>query len=405
MSAHPETNPSVATAHETTAPLAELATLQSEHPFWNNRLCRACATGALTLEDLRVVFGQYYLYSKNFTRYLAALMVSCEDDMHRARLARNLWEEGGMRDPEQRHAEIFRRFLTQGLGLDLDAIEYLDTTRHFVHEYLDFCKNAHPAAASAFLSLGTESIVARLYRTLVIGLRGAGIAEEHLTFFHIHMECDDEHGEIIQDIMTSYASTPGWYGMAREAVDHALTLRTRFFESLYDHLQVRRLQGLLGRIQERRSLAAVATQAPVVLHGRVNDGGNHALYQNDNPRLGIEFTVQRVPFAAEVMDTRLVRIPPRKNNERHKHPHESIFYVVQGQGRLQVDSTHIDLQAGDLAFVPRWAVHQTHNTGDGDLVIVAITDFYLTDAAYLGNHLADTRQSGTQALREVHENR
>ena len=48
------------------------------------------------------------------------------------------------------------------------------------------------------------------------------------------------------------------------------------------------------------------------------------------------------------------------------------------------------MQAGDLAFVPRWEVHQTRNTGATELVILAITDFGLT-SAILGNYDRTTR--------------
>lgn len=385
-------------ANDSAAALAKLLTLQTEHPLWSNQLCRASAAGALTFEDLRILFAQYYLYSKNFTRYLAALMANCEDDLHRAHLVHNLWEEGGMRDPEQRHAEMFRVFLTDSLGLDLNAIDYLDSTKHFVREYLDFCKHAHPAAASAFLSLGTENMVARLYKILATGLRRAGIPEEQLTFFHIHMECDDEHGEIIQDIMMSYAHIPGWYDMVHDAVRRALDLRNTFFDGIYDHIQATRLNGLLGQIQDRRSLAPPAS-ASAELHSQVESGDNDALYENSQPRLSIEFAVKRIPFASDVMDARILRIAPHKNTERHKHPHESIFYIIEGQGRIHIDDAQIELKAGDLAFVPRWALHQSFNTGDGDLVALALTDFYLTNTVYLGNHLADTRLKGTQRPR------
>src|SRR5580700_898068 len=172
--------------------LARLHAAQADHPFWHNRILRAAAAGALTRDDYRTLFSQYYLYSQSFTRFIAALMANCEDDLHRSRLAENLWEEGGGLAPEQRHAEIFRRFLRGGLGIDVADIDFLDATRLFVREYLDFCLHAHPAAGAAFLSLGTEGIVPRMYATLFDGLLRAGVAEPHLAFFRIHMECDDQ---------------------------------------------------------------------------------------------------------------------------------------------------------------------------------------------------------------------
>jgi pyrroloquinoline quinone (PQQ) biosynthesis protein C len=211
--------------------LAQLHALQADHPFWNNRLFKACAAGTLSKDDFRFIYAQYYLYSKNFTRYIAALMANCDSDYHRSRLSENLWEEGGGVAPEKRHAEIFRSFLRDGLEIDVDNVDYLDSTRFFVREYLDFCRHSHPAAGSAFLSLGTEGIVARMYGVLLDGLLKAGIQEEHTTFFRLHIECDDEHAETLEKIMLSYANMPDWYNTCYRSIAYALGLRERFFDS------------------------------------------------------------------------------------------------------------------------------------------------------------------------------
>src|SRR5262245_36953336 len=121
------------------AALNQFHELQSRHPFWNNRLFRACRRGYLVIDDFQFIFSQYYLYSRNFTRYIAALMANTENDYYRSRLSENLWEEGGGAEPETRHAELFRNFLREVLSIDLDTIEYLDSTSYFAREYLDFC--------------------------------------------------------------------------------------------------------------------------------------------------------------------------------------------------------------------------------------------------------------------------
>ena len=102
------------------APLDALRRLEESHPFWQNELFQACRAGALRREDFQFLFGQYHLYSRNFTRYLSGLMANLEDDLLRSRLSENLWEEGGGAEPSRRHAQIFRNFLVQGLGLDLE---------------------------------------------------------------------------------------------------------------------------------------------------------------------------------------------------------------------------------------------------------------------------------------------
>jgi pyrroloquinoline quinone (PQQ) biosynthesis protein C/mannose-6-phosphate isomerase-like protein (cupin superfamily) len=378
--------------------LRELQKLQREHTFWDNRFFKACLAGHLTKEDFGFVYGQYYLYSKNFTRYLSALMANCDNDLFRSRISENLWEEGGGIAPEKRHAEIFRRFLTYGLEIDVNDIDYLDSTRFFVREYLDFCLHSHPSAASAFLSLGTEGIVGRMYGIVVEGLLKAGVPEAHLTFFRIHMECDDEHSETIEKIMLSYSSMPDWYNTCYRSMMFALDLRERFFEKIYDQLIVRRLRPVLDNIQNRESLAPELPSAAELLH-RMDSTTGEMLYSNLNERLNIDFAVERVPFKADVFDTRILRIAAHKNNELHKHPHESIFYVISGEGKVHVNNVVIDIKPGDIVFVPRWAMHQSHNTTDAELLILALTDFSLTERIFVGNHLTSTRMKGAQAAR------
>jgi len=371
--------------------LHQLHQAEQQHPFWTNRLFNACRAGHFTLEDFRFIFSQYYLYSQNFTRYLAAIMTNCDNDYFRARLSENMWEEGGGADPENRHSEMFRNFLREGLSIVLDEIDYLDFTHHFMHSYLDFCRSATPAAASAFFSLGTEGIVARIYEIFVAGLKQAGIEERHLKFFRLHMECDDEHAATLEDMMLSYSGEADWFETCRRAMDQALNLRKRFFDNLYEAIRQRRVQSLLDRIQLREPLAPESLDPTHFQYGSSQRG--IPLYSNTNERLNIDFAVDRVPFAADVLDPRLVRIPAGKYNEKHRHAHETVFYIIAGHGRVLINETAIAVAAGDLVFVPRWAMHQSQNLGETEMTILAVTDYGLTGNAYIGSYLKTARMT------------
>lgn len=124
-------------------------------------------------------------------------------------------------------------------------------------------------------------------------------------------------------------------------------------------------------------------------------------YENVNSRLGIHFQVSKLPCEQlQVMDARLLRIAPGATNEKHRHAHESIFVVLQGFGVLWVDGQEILLSQGDLAYVPRWAVHQTRNgSHEMELRMLAITDFGLT-SALIGDYDQKTRlkTGGQQAF-------
>lgn len=354
-----------------------------EHPMWTCRLLRASAAGHLTLGDWRYVFAQYSHYSGQFTRFIAAAIANCPSDYFRSRLSENLWEEGGMRSPEERHAQLFRDFLEQGLQIDPQRVRLDPHTEHFVQQYLTHCLTGNPAFVSAFLALGTEATVARLYRIFSDGLMRVGLQGSQLRFFAIHMACDDAHAQTLVELMLSYADQPGWRLAVQQGMQRALDLRLGFFEGLFDGIRHRRLQGILEGIQTRRPAIPEAGDQPSTLP---RGGHGQLIYANNVERLNVDFTVERVPFGAEVLDPRLVRIPPGRCNERHKHAHESLFFVVAGRGRVRIGDRYVPVQAGDLAFVPRWVLHQAENQGDDQMVLLAITDYGLTGKAFIGDY-------------------
>ena len=120
--------------------------------------------------------------------------------------------------------------------------------------------------------------------------------------------------------------------------------------------------------------------------------GNSEIYRNRNKRLSIDFSVDVLKFAGtQVFDPRVVRIAPGANNELHRHAHESLFYVISGKAEVRIGDEALELEPGGVAFVPRWAFHQSRNLSQSEeLVILAITDFGLTKAV-LGDYDKRTR--------------
>lgn len=127
-------------------------------------------------------------------------------------------------------------------------------------------------------------------------------------------------------------------------------------------------------------------------HWRIGETPEHVRYANEQPDRGIAFSVEDNPFEAlSALDPRVVRIAPGACNEKHRHAHESLFVVLSGSAELEIGNQRQALEQGEVACVPRWVVHQTHNRSAVDpLVLLAITDFGLTSAA-LGNYDKQTR--------------
>jgi len=140
------------------------------------------------------------------------------------------------------------------------------------------------------------------------------------------------------------------------------------------------------------SRAPLGEDAPEGAWTRSPLTGGAAVYANRNDKLNIDFSVDRLAFPhLQVMDPRVLRIAPGKNNEFHKHAHESLFVVLEGEGEVRVGDRWSRIGRGDVAFVPRWIFHQTRNTSsEHELVILAITDFGFT-SALLGDYDKRTR--------------
>lgn len=365
------------------AQLAALRDLQNDHPFWRCRLLVAFEQGSLSREDMRYIFGQYHCYTSSFTRFIAAVMASCESDLFRAQLSQNLWEEGGGCAPERRHAQIFRNFLRNTLGIEsVESVDYAPYTRVFVRDYLDESRQTDPMGAAAFLAIGTEGIVARMYTVMRKGLLAAGVPASELEFFDLHIACDDDHAATLERMMMSYSYRSGWFETCAAALKRALDLRTTFFDQLFDSLQRGRIEPMLERMQNRVSLADGLNNH--ALHHRTGDS-TIEMYANEVEKLNIKFTVERLPLAAEVLDPRVVRIPAGKFNEKHKHAHETVIHILEGKGQVLVDDRVLPVSAGDTVLVPRWSMHQTQNLGTSELRFFAVTDFGLSRRAFLGD--------------------
>ncbi len=127
-------------------------------------------------------------------------------------------------------------------------------------------------------------------------------------------------------------------------------------------------------------------------HWLVSGQPENLHYTNDVPESGIAFSVEKTPLAGlQVLDPRVVRIAPGACNEKHRHAHESLFVVLQGEAKIFIDNTTHAVQKGEIACVPRWAIHQTCNPSPlQPLVLLAITDFGLTSAV-LGDYDSHTR--------------
>lgn len=192
-----------------------------------------CRAGTATRKELEHYLVQQHHYSKHFTRYLCALLANIMDAEDRRELTENLFDEMGLGDSGQiAHAKIYADML-EALGLHPAENPATEETKGLSATMLRLCSSSNHILGLGALCLGAEAIVPHLYSQILHGLRSAGFAEEHLSFFPLHIEGDDEHALTMKKIIDrELKAEPKKADDLRRAAEECLEQRIRFFDSL-----------------------------------------------------------------------------------------------------------------------------------------------------------------------------
>jgi oxalate decarboxylase/phosphoglucose isomerase-like protein (cupin superfamily) len=76
-----------------------------------------------------------------------------------------------------------------------------------------------------------------------------------------------------------------------------------------------------------------------------------------------------------------------------------LIHVLDGSGQVLIDDRVFPVRAGDTVLVPRWSMHQTQNLGRGELRFLAVTDFQLSQRAFIGDPTDDRMHVDTDGRR------
>jgi len=213
-----------------------------EHPAMKHSYLMKFKNREVNKDHVKLFGEQYYCFSRHFSRYLAALVAITPDEASRAPLIKNLHEEYGGRqeenrdmDAERTHPAIFRAFL-RSVGIDtspkaLDAIKPLPETKLFVDKYLNI-RFLNYIEAFGALGPGTEYIVPQMYTYIREGCRGAGLSEDDVLFFSAHIELDVEHAEGIKNSLLPFAQTEDHQELMRFGAMDFLDARSVLWDGL-----------------------------------------------------------------------------------------------------------------------------------------------------------------------------
>ncbi|MDX1518894.1 MAG: cupin domain-containing protein [Gammaproteobacteria bacterium] len=66
------------------------------------------------------------------------------------------------------------------------------------------------------------------------------------------------------------------------------------------------------------------------------------------------------------------RVLPGRHSYRHRLKQGEVYYILDGEGVMHIDEEHRAVNNGDLVYIPPEAVQWIENTGDRDLVFLAL---------------------------------
>lgn len=102
---------------------------------------------------------------------------------------------------------------------------------------------------------------------------------------------------------------------------------------------------------------------------------------NDKEVLETTYLAHGGAIAQMILDRRILkelgflaiaRLAPGKRIEPHVDPMEEIYFIVEGEGEMSVDSETKGVVQGDAIWIPTGSKHGLANTADGDCVILVI---------------------------------
>ena len=215
--------------------LEHLEAQVEHHPALHHSFLRRFGAGGLGRLQLWAFGLQHYQLVRVFTSYLEALSKNISEPEVRDWIHRILEDEYARPHTYDRsHVALYRRFL-RALGLretDWEGAEALPETRAFIERHLELTSLRHPAVGLGAVGPGHEWAIPTMFAYLVEGLRKAGVGDECLEYFTLHIAQDLEHGALMRAGLAYYADTPENQVRILEGAQASLDARARFWEAL-----------------------------------------------------------------------------------------------------------------------------------------------------------------------------
>ncbi len=187
---------------------------------------------------LRDYAHQYSIYSEWFTRYLDGVIKNLDSKEHIQALMENMEEEKGKPNSpnieERSHVELFQRFKDQ-IGADQDYCKNnppCTTVLLWRDLFLQKCNSEIRGVGLAAIGLGTEFIISTIYPNIIRAIEDhTELGQDGSLFFRLHVDCDDNHAEVVKKITEEVAEDISSREAIRFGVFSSLNLRAAFWDT------------------------------------------------------------------------------------------------------------------------------------------------------------------------------
>ena len=187
---------------------------------------------------LRDYAHQYSIYSVWFTRYLGGVIGNLSQPTHVDALLANMEEEKGNPDSnilaDRPHVELFQMFKDE-IGADTAYCKHnqpCTTVLLWRDLFLQKCNSKIPGVGLAAIGLGTEFIISTIYPNIIQAIeQHTDLGKNGSLFFRLHIECDDEHAQVVRTITQEVAEDISTREAIRFGVLSSLNLRKAFWDT------------------------------------------------------------------------------------------------------------------------------------------------------------------------------
>ncbi|TAJ82067.1 iron-containing redox enzyme family protein [bacterium] len=192
------------------------------HPF-----VHAVSQGKATMEQIRRWAIQDYQFRRAVPRISMLRYLACTDPEIAARMYEVVEEETrGLATGSAGHADMFVEF-AESIGItrrELESAELRPATAAHLY-YAELVIHTLPWFVMMAAQIGAEGTFGPAAAALGQGfIKQYGMKPESVRFFTVHVEADEEHGTLAEDIARRYVTSPHLQAQTREVTMRRLEL-------------------------------------------------------------------------------------------------------------------------------------------------------------------------------------